>query len=154
VAKLTGVAPSASPYTITVTDGPITASGSVMGSVTVGIDTTGVGTVTAPVTAAFGQINATVTLSPAPTTSTAVDAVVCASAAGCTPPVATQTTTVTSGSATFTFQLPPSSGSGDVVTFSATGYTGQSTTLAVTDGGTASASITLIATPPTTTTTT
>jgi hypothetical protein len=155
VAKLTGVAPSASDYTITVTpvpvtEGPITASG----SVTVAIDTTGVGTVNAPITAAFGQINATVTLSPAPTTSTAVNAVVCASAAGCTAPVASQSTNVTSGSATFTFQLPPSSGTGDVVTFSATGYTGQSTTLVVTDGATTPASITLTATPPTTTTTT
>jgi hypothetical protein len=154
VAKITGVAPSATAYDAAVAspDGSITATAK--GSVLVQI---GTGPVPTTVTAAFGQISGTVTLSPAPTASTTVTATVCAGAAGCTKPLTTpQTINVdTSGSASYTLQLPPSSGTGDVVSFSASGYASQSTTaLVVTDGATTPASITLTAPPPSTTTTT
>jgi hypothetical protein len=148
LATITGVAPSATAYTIGVAAGPVTASGSVSVQI-------GTGNVATTVTAAFGQISGTVTLSPAPSASTSVTAVVCSGAAGCTTPVDTETITVgTSGNASFTFQLPPSTG--DVISFSATGYVGQSTaSLVVTDGATTSAStITLSVPPPPTTTTT
>ena len=141
--KITGVAPSATAYTIGVADGPVTASGSVSVQI-------GTGIVATTVTAAFGQISGTVALSPAPSAPTAVTATVCAGAAGCATPVSTATITVaTSGTASYTFQLPPSSGAGDVVTFSATGYDDQTTAaLTVTDGTTTTAPAVTLSPPP------
>jgi hypothetical protein len=151
LATLTGVAPSTSPYTITVTDRAITASGSV--SVPIGV-----GTVPITVTAAFGQISGSVVLSPAPKKSTNVMATVCDGATLCATPIETVPLTAdTSGNAPYTLQLPPSSANGDVVTFSAgSPYVDQHTNpLTVTDGGQIQVpTITLTAPPPSTTTTT
>jgi hypothetical protein len=150
VAQIPGVAPAPNDYNIVVTDGPITASD----TVTVPI---GTGAVMKTVQAQFGEITGTVILSPAPNNTTTVTATVCDGSTGCTSPILVQTISVdTSGTATYTLQLPPSSPNGDVVTFSAAKYGAQPTTaLSVTDGGTTQApTITLTAIPPSTTTTT
>ena len=147
VAKITGVAPSATPYVIAVTDGPITGSGSI--SVPIGT-----GPLPAPATAAFGEVTGTVGLSPAPAASTPVTATVCDGSAGCATPILAPVIKVdTSGSASYTIQLPPSSPAGDVITFSAGSYISQSTAaITVADGGTVPApTVTLSAPPPTTT---
>ena len=78
---------------------------------------------------------------------------------GCKAPILVQTFTVdTSGSASYTLQLPPNTTDGYFLTFSAANYVTESTPpppLTVADGVTTTApTITLSAPPPSTTTTT